>query len=168
MNITYKISQKDYPKIIEYTLRQKARTKKSRIKLFIVTGGQMFLVLLLVLFYPLTREQKLLLSGVSILTAVLNLIYSRAFHFKASYLFSGLQSAGQFSPAFWEPHTLKAENDSLILIYGGERCLLPRKELFQIDEDKEFFYLLKDSSAIWEAVPKNAPGSQAVRELITR
>lgn len=155
MELTYQITKKDYLKIIEYTLREKGRQKKSRLWLFLVTGGQSLVVLAMLLFYPMTTSQKLLLAGASLLTTAANLLYSHAYHFKASYLLSGLLSAGQFSEDFWKEHTLTLDRDRLTLSYGREKYQYSRNQIAAVKSDQNFFYLLKDKSSILEAVPKS-------------
>lgn len=162
MKLTYSVSRDDYKNIIAYTLREKAATFRSRLFLFLGTIGQMLLVLGLILFYPITTTQKLVIAALSILAAVRNYFANRAFSFRSSSLLSQMESGGQIHPDFWKEHTLETQEDGLLLIYGENDFLFPWINLASAVLDENYLYIKNHAAVVLEAVPRTAlPGTQA-------
>lgn len=166
MEISYVISQKEYIKIVEYVLRQKARQKKSRLWFFMLTGGQMLVVFALILFYPGSYQQKFAIGVLSVVTALCNVLYRNAYRFKASYLFSGLKSAGQYSDDFWKKHILKLDETGITLSYGNIEQQYELSQVASVQSDDDWIYLMKgDNIGVLEAIPKSALGWQQLKNF---
>lgn len=156
MKLNYSVSRDDYKKIIAHTLKQKAATTKSRILFLLGTIGQMALVLGLILFYPLSTTQKVILGILSLAAAVRNYIAGRAFPLRSKLILSQMESNGQVHPEFWKKHSLKVKEDGIELIYGENEFLFPWENLAPAERDSEFFYLKSCTMAVLEGIPLSA------------
>ena len=166
MSFTYTITQDSYLFIIEYLLRKKARKPSRRLWLFLLTWGQTAAAAVCLVLLPLARAQQLTLAALSLLTTLLYTLYSRAYHFKARFLLSGLLSAGQYSPEFWGQHSLRRQDGLLVLRYGQEEYQLPCDGVAGVEEDARFLYILGQGGKIWEAIPRQAGTPESAGALM--
>lgn len=113
MKFTYSVSDGDYQNLIAHTLKEKSASFRSRCFLFVGTTGQMLLMLGLILCYPISTLQKIVIGALSLLAAVRNFMAGRAFKLRSSVILSQMKENGQIHPDFWKKHTLETTENGL-------------------------------------------------------
>ncbi len=166
MKLTYTITNEDYKDIISYSLRERDRTPRARIMLFLKTAGLLLLVFVLILCNPFTMKQKITLIIAAALAAAVNYFTSRAYDWKASGILSQMEKKNQIHPGFWDEHTLEPKEDGLLMTYGTTEYLLPWYNLIQPELDQNFLFIKNCQGSIVEGVPRNILSDEEIQELM--
>ncbi len=153
MKLTYSVSREDYKKLIEYMLKEQARSLRSRIMGFLSTWGLLLLVAFLVVNNPLTLKQKIILTAAAILAAGVNYFTSRTYRWKAGTMFEQMEKKGQIHPSFWQEHSLEPQEKGLMMIYGETEYLLPWQQLKEPELDENFLYIKNMQNSVVEGIP---------------
>ena len=166
MKLSYKITQDDYKKLIEYTLKEQARTPRARFFFLLSTVGILILVTLLILTNPFTMRQSITLAAAAVLAAAANFYSSRSYHKKAENVFNQMMKKRTIQPSFWDEHSLEPKEDGLLMTYGKTEYLLPWYNLIAPELDADFLYIKNVQGSVVEGVPNTAIAADEVRKLM--
>lgn len=166
MKLTYKVTEDDYKKIIEYTLKEQAKTPRSRIFFLLRTVGLLVLAAVLVLCYSFSFKRDLILFGAALLAAGGNFLSCRAYKQKAENLFTQMKKRKTIQPCFWKPHKLEPREDGLLMIYGDTEYVIPWNNLIAPDLDDDFLYIKNIKKSVVEGVPRCAVSKDHLNEFM--
>lgn len=165
MKLSYKVTEEDYKKIIEYTLKERANMLYSRIFFLLSTVGILILAGILIYTYPFTMFQNATLFGAALLAAGANYFSRRAYHQKAANLFTQMMKRGTIQANFWNAHSLEPKEDGLLMIYGDTEYLLPWHNLTAPELDEDFLYIKNVQKSVVEGVPRCAVSENHLKQL---
>lgn len=165
MKLSYKVTEEDYKKIIEYTLKERAKLPYSRVFFFLSTVGILILAAMLIMTYPFTMMQNVTLFGAALLAAGGNFFSRRAHKQKASNLFIQMMKRGTIQANFWNAHSLEPKEDGLLMIYGDTEYLLPWHNLTAPELDEDFLYIKNVQKSVVEGVPRRAAADKDLNQL---
>lgn len=166
MKLSYKITQDNYKKLIEYTLKEQARTPRARIFFLLSTVGILILVTFLILTNPFTMKQNVTLAGAAVLAAGVNFYAGRSYARKAENYFTQMMKKGTIQPSFWDEHTLEPKEDGLLMTYGTTEYLMPWHNLIAPEMDSDFLYIKNVQGSVVEGVPNDAIAANEVKALM--
>lgn len=166
MKLSYKVTQDDYKKIIEYTLKEQAKTLRSRIFFFLRTIGILLLAAVLILCYSFSFKRNLILLGAALLAAGANFLSSRAYKQKAENLFTQMMKRKTIQPCFWKAHKLEPREDGLFMVYGDTEYVIPWNNLIAPDLDDDFLYIKNIKKSVVEGVPRCAVSKDHLNEFM--
>lgn len=166
MKLAYKVTEEDYKKIIEYTLKEQAKTPRARIFFLLRTAGILILAAVLIFSYSFSFKRNLILFGAALLAAGANFLSSRAYTQKAANLFTQMMKRKTIQPCFWKAHKLEPKEDGLLMIYGDTEYLIPWNNLIAPDLDDDFLYIKNLKKSVVEGVPRCAVSKDHLNEFM--
>lgn len=166
MKLTYKVTEEDYKKIIEYTLKERAKSPRSRIFFLLSTVGIPVLAAGLIFCYSFSLKRSLILFGAALLAAGANFLSSRAYTQKAANIFTQMMKRKTIQPCFWKPHKLEPREDGLLMIYGDTEYVIPWNNLIAPDLDDDFLYIKNIKKSVVEGIPRCAVSKEHLNEFM--